>query len=376
MLLGDSITHGTPEHTTYRRPLWLKLQEEKYDVDFVGSKNTNEGGATIFQDFDPNHDGASGLRADELLPYIPEWAAYAQPDIVLLHAGTNDLLGTSSVEDTRDDIGKLIDALRAVNPKVSVLVAQVLPTDLTNNDVQNKIPAFNALLPALASAKTTDESSIIIVDHYTGFGSEDLYDKLHPNEQGEEKMAERWLAALKSNALLGRPLPVSLVQFDARAVPDGIQLQWVTASEQNNAGFTIERSTTGTEFAAVGQVVGRGTTASRSSYSFLDATALTHPKIYYRLRQTDTNGVVRFSGVVTVSPIHQSELTVSPVPADRIITVSGIVSQTPITIWNGRGQVVDRQVAEGTQITLDISQLSQGLYYLQAGTRRVRFIKH
>jgi lysophospholipase L1-like esterase len=263
------------------------LQAEKYDVNFVGSKNTNDGGPPILQDFDTDHNGAAGLSADQLLIYLPEWLAYAQPNIVLVFAGVNDLFTTSTAESTVDDIGKIIDMLRAFNPRVKVLVGTLLPTTYRDNNIHLKIPVFNALLPALVRAKTTVESPVVLVDHHTGFRIEDLYDGIHPTPRGEEIMAERWLAALKTDVMLGGRLPLSSVQFSAR------------------------------------------------------------PK-----------------------------LTIHPVPADRLITVSGIASPAPIIIWNGRGQVVYRQPAHSTQLTVDISQFSQGLYTLQSGAQRTRFIKY
>ncbi|MBC6608913.1 T9SS type A sorting domain-containing protein [Hymenobacter sp. BT188] len=375
MPLGDSITQGDTELNSYRRALWKKLLTDVYNVDFVGGQILNDGGAPPDPDFDRNHEGHSGRTADWLSLYSKEWATSFQPDIVLLHAGTNDLISGQSAESTRNDIALIIEQLRSVNPSVKVLLAQIIPSVYENINVN--IAELNGLLSDLAKEKNTEAAPVILVDQNTGFSTEpkvDLYDEVHPNARGEEKMAERWYQALKT--VLGKPLPVNLVRFNARPLPVGVQLEWATASEQNNVGFTIERSRSGTQFTPVGQVDGRGNTASRTEYAFVDLMAPSDSKSYYRLRQTDTNGDVRFSGIVTVSPAYQSELIASPIPADRMITVSGIVSPAPITIWNGRGQVVDRQVAESTQITLDISQLSQGLYYLQAGTKRVRFIKH
>ena len=73
-LLGDSITNGNASgvvpdnsafYVSYRKPLWDRLKAAGYVVDddvFVGSLITGDAVA----DFDPDHDGQRGWRADEI----------------------------------------------------------------------------------------------------------------------------------------------------------------------------------------------------------------------------------------------------------------------------------------------------------------------
>ena len=374
MPLGDSITHGDIKLNSYRRALWKKLLTGVYNVDFVGGQSTNYSDVPPPNpDFDLDHQGNAGRSADWLGLYVDEWATSFQPDIVLLHAGTNDLIDRESVESTRDDLGHIIDQLRSVNPSVKVLLAQLIPS--VNENINRDITELNGLIAELAKQKNTVEAPVILVDQNTGFSAlpgVDLYDNLHPNEQGEEKMAERWYQALKS--VLDKPLPVSLVQFSAQAVPAGVQVQWTTASELNNAGFTIERSSTGIEFEPVGRVIGRGTTLSRHTYSYLDATP-PRSVLYYRLRQTDTDGAVTFSEIVTVSNLGVATLEVSPVPTEAVLKVSGVSLNAEVTIWSMRGQLVYRQAAQSSQVVVDVSNLAPGVYQVRAGTQYARFIK-
>ena len=109
-----------------------------------------------------------------------------------------------------------------------------------------------------------------------------------------------------SNA--ANPLPVTLVDFTAQAGgPATVRLAWATASELNNAGFTVERSLDARTFAAVGTVAGAGTSTVRHDYALLDsklpggATLL-----YYRLRQTDLRGDFTYSPVRTVALTPQA----------------------------------------------------------------------
>ena len=203
MSLGNSITQGDTRHSTYRRPLWQKLQAGGYSVDFVGSLSTNSGGPNPTPDFDLDHEGHWGWRADELVVNARTWAAAARPNVVLIHAGSNDIDQGQTIASTRDDLGSLIDQLRLGQPALTVLLAQLIPTaNLTNNA---NYTTLNALLPALAQLKTTAQSPVIVVDQNTGFNATtETTDGVHPNAVGEEKMAARWYAALQ--ALLPPPV--------------------------------------------------------------------------------------------------------------------------------------------------------------------------
>jgi hypothetical protein len=239
------------------------------------------------------------------------------------------------------------------------------------------IRQLNALLPDLATQKNTAQSPVVIVDQYTGMSiADDMYDGIHPNTQGEEKMATRWYDALRSILPPPSPLPVELVQFSARALPVGVRLEWATATERNNASFTAERSSTGAAFVPVGQVAGQGTSSRSHTYSLVDADAPAVPLLYYRLRQTDTDGTATFSGLVTVVPLATTAvLELSPVPTEDVLVVNGVMPNEEVTVWNASGQVVQRQSATGPRVMLNVSQLPGGLYFVRAGKQRARFVK-
>ena len=101
------------------------------------------------------------------------------------------------------------------------------------------------------------------------------------------------------------PLPVELLSFTAEAQGAAVKLAWRTASEKNSAYFSIERSTDGREFIAIGQVAAQGSRSGPSTYAFLDSQApkLLGPRAasYYRLRQVDTDGTASYSPVRTVA---------------------------------------------------------------------------
>ena len=97
MPLGDSITQGDCERASYRRPLWLRLKEAGLEVDFVGSLRRNHRGGPPVEDFDVDHEGHWGWRADQVLREIDGWARAAQADVALMLLGVNDLFQGASV---------------------------------------------------------------------------------------------------------------------------------------------------------------------------------------------------------------------------------------------------------------------------------------
>ena len=194
MPLGDSITESSSGLPTYRYYLWKLAMARSYHIDFVGSQRGMSGGLPLNGDFDLDHEGHSGWRADEILSRMSTWARDASPDIVLLHVGHNDLCQGQDVRSTVNDVAGIIDALRTVKAHVTILVAQLIASA---DPCHAQIPAFNAELPALAAAKSTPLSPVILVDQYTGFVPATMtFDGVHPNATGQSQMADRWFATL------------------------------------------------------------------------------------------------------------------------------------------------------------------------------------
>lgn len=195
MPLGDSITASFVGLPSYRYFLWHLAVNHGYHIDFVGSLRGVLLGPPANADFDMDHEGHGGFRADEVLAGIDRWATTASPDIVMIHIGHNDLHLGQSVRSTVDNIGSIIDRLRTVNPKMRILLAQLI----ASSDPRHKdIPLLNAQLLALVAAKNSVESPLVLVDQHTGFDPTTMTtaDGFHPNAIGESRMADRWFEKL------------------------------------------------------------------------------------------------------------------------------------------------------------------------------------
>ncbi len=103
-------------------------------------------------------------------------------------------------------------------------------------------------------------------------------------------------------------LPIELEAFTAVSDAEGVDLEWSTVSEQNNAGFEVERSTTGDRFERLAFVEGAGTSLQRREYSYRDEVRMPNvEKLYYRLKQVDFDGAFQYSPVVEVASPQPTE---------------------------------------------------------------------
>ena len=199
--LGDSITQGEGEHKSYRYSLWKMLIDANYEFDFVGSLETNHDGVDCWPDylgmeFDRHHEGHWGWRADEILSELPYWLGLYDADVVLIHLGSNDVFDEQSAESTTDEIESIIDLLRDDRKDVAVLLAKIIPT--YSDSANERIEALNNRLDELGSLMDSLESPVSVVDHNTWFDAdEDTYDGVHPNDEGERKMASKWFEAIE-----------------------------------------------------------------------------------------------------------------------------------------------------------------------------------
>ncbi len=191
--LGDSITNGGNGFASYRRSLWFMLRNAGNNVDFIGSQHDFEGSVdNSLRDFDLDHEGHWAWEAGDIEQNLAEWLNGYTPDIVLLHAGTNDVDRGQSHNSTIGELGRIIDLLRNKNPNVVVLVAKIIPMK------QRDTSDFNQFIDAFAASKNTAASPVSVVDQYSGYSAaSDNYDNWHPNNSGEEKMATQWFNGLQ-----------------------------------------------------------------------------------------------------------------------------------------------------------------------------------
>jgi lysophospholipase L1-like esterase len=194
MPLGDSIT-GSPG--CWRSILWNRLQNTGFtDVDFVGTLGPQGCG----QPYDGDNEGHGGILATNMASQnqLPAWLSATNPNVVLMHLGTNDVWSNRPVQTILDAFTTLVNQMRVNNPSMKIVVAKIIPMGAPScADCAPRVVAFNDAIPAWASARSTAQSPIVVVDQWTGFSSAtDTYDGVHPNATGDQKMSDKWYPAL------------------------------------------------------------------------------------------------------------------------------------------------------------------------------------
>lgn len=144
-------------------------------------------------------------------------------------------------------------------------------------------------------------------------------------------------------------LPVSFLSVNAVKQQDVVNVNWSTASEQNNSYFEVERSANTTGFTTVSnRITGAGTYAGESRYLFTDRTPFTggESRVYYRIKQVDFNGRFSYSKTVQVSTVRDasgtSGFTVYPNPGKRMFTIdfAGTAGEKTISIYDLQGRLL------------------------------------
>ena len=174
-------------------------------------------------------------------------------------------------------------------------------------------------------------------------------------------------------------LPVELAAFEAAVQDRAVALTWRTASEANNAGFTVERAVgaASAPWTAIGSLDGAGTTDQPQTYRFTDRDLpFSAERVRYRLRQVDLDGTETRSEAIAVDlgPPQRVQLhALFPNPVRGQTTVRYEVPETQhvrIALFDVLGRrvttLVDDAVDAGrTSATLRTDRLGPGVYFLR-----------
>lgn len=142
-------------------------------------------------------------------------------------------------------------------------------------------------------------------------------------------------------------VPVSLMSFTAEKKEGAALLSWQTASEHNNGGFEIQRSTDGSNWSKIGFTAPlslNGNSDVEQSYAFIDAHPLSGSN-YYRLKQTDLDGKLTYTPVRTVIFTDKSSISIYPNPSSGTFYVNGLKGNETISLTDMQGQKISNIVA-------------------------------
>jgi hypothetical protein len=168
------------------------------------------------------------------------------------------------------------------------------------------------------------------------------------------------------------PLPVVLGSFSASLSTDNsVLVNWTTEQEVNSSYFSVERSSSGSDFKDIGTVAAKGNSAIVSTYSFTDNSAQNGVN-YYRLKMVDLDGSFVYSQVSVVNSELVQNVRVFPNPASNYIyiTLGGSVPTSSVRLLDLTGKILQEQRINSTTlnstISMPVSNYAHGIYILQA----------
>ncbi len=166
------------------------------------------------------------------------------------------------------------------------------------------------------------------------------------------------------------PLPVKLRSFAAVRNNSNVELKWTTTTEQNNAGFDIQRLSGAGGWQTVGFVGSKatdGNSVGELNYAFSDANPSSVVS-QYRLKQMDLDAKVKFSEIRAVQGIVQMGRTIiAPNPSSNgqvnvIFETAGERRNLQLTDMVGR---LVKQWNGYADNSLQLTGLQNGIYQLR-----------
>ncbi|MBR6762047.1 MAG: hypothetical protein IKM30_08465 [Oscillospiraceae bacterium] len=218
MCLGDSITDGFWMTGGYRNTLCNLIAENGQQalVDMVGP---NWGGSG----YDPQHAGYSGYSVDNIaqedsisggrvgISSFIDWLLKEHPaDVIFLQIGTNDILSLYDLAHYGERLEGLVDVILPTLPEDGALYLATLPCMdagdptyinpyyFTVESMDAAVDQCNAQIRALVEKKRNEGANIVLADMNRVLKKSDLYDGVHPSEEGYQKMGQFWYQQLLS----------------------------------------------------------------------------------------------------------------------------------------------------------------------------------
>jgi hypothetical protein len=170
----------------------------------------------------------------------------------------------------------------------------------------------------------------------------------------------------------GAIIPVELVNFDARARGNKVDLNWQTASEYQSDRFEIERASFNDAgkgiFSSIATVKAAGTSTEVKNYNTEDGNVQLGKKYAYRLKMIDLDGKFMYSDEKVVELTGNDVLWLGmPKPNPSSSKVSFEFStgnqNVDVVVYDLDGKVVTpKYQINSNEIEFDLNGLSSGSY--------------
>jgi hypothetical protein len=163
-------------------------------------------------------------------------------------------------------------------------------------------------------------------------------------------------------------LPIDLLVWDAVIKEKKVYFKWITAHESNNEFFEIERSYDAVNWNSKEKIPGKGNSNDVNHYYYVDNLPL--PGIsYYRLKQTDFDGVNKFSKTKIIRNFD-NDIIFYPNPVSVFLHYSVVDPGNNyfIQIFTSSGQLVESHTVPEFALyenKINLQNLEKGIYILK-----------
>ncbi len=174
------------------------------------------------------HSAVPGWRNDQLATaaalqppyYVHPWGQ--PPNIVLVHAGTNDIHQGADASSAAFRLQVLLVALSNKYPSAKIVVAKIIPfgpniiptwmwTQQMYTARNQIIAQYNGAIPGIVSNLNSfypqSSPKFSVVDMHTNFPTDHLPDGIHPDDDGYKEMGKRWAGSIQAVAGLAGCAP-------------------------------------------------------------------------------------------------------------------------------------------------------------------------
>lgn len=164
-------------------------------------------------------------------------------------------------------------------------------------------------------------------------------------------------------------LPVKFVSLTAKYSSNNqLQVAFVTTDEIDNDYFEIQLSSNGKDWEIIDRVSPDLNRSQKNEYFSSVPIQLNGTK-YVRIKQIDVSGTYSYSDIANVDMRSIQTLTLSPNPVSNgNLMISGLqIGKEAYTfdIVNAIGQVVKSNITLQNNVSVDVTSLPNGIYYLQ-----------
>ncbi|MDN3659140.1 SGNH/GDSL hydrolase family protein [Ferruginibacter paludis] len=374
VIMGSSTAAGYGA-TSYALS-WGGLLESSFNV------NTSDGTDTLFYNiaiggyttYEEMYTGCyvpPGRPAPDPMHNVTMALSYT-PDVVIINLPSNDEGAGFSINETMYNLRQMYSTITASGAKCYITTAQPR-NDYAVSQRQDLYDMKDSILAQFGTFAVNFWDDLVTSDGLNMLRPDrkDPYTDMHPNDLGHQFLFERVQA---KNIFGFVVLPLQITRFNGQLKNTGTELNWHIEQQELNTVFEIERSATGLDFEPIFSLTSV-TPNTSGDFAATDRNPLPGHS-YYRLKVTEPARSL-YSSIISINNNNNVLKIARLFTSNSASTVTADISSTKnelaiITLVNSAGvvlkQIKQYLTAPSTRISLAVSHLAEGKYYLKVTT--------